>query len=116
MTRSADDPITLKTAAADFGVPIGVLKANGVAGKLEIYKLGTRYYTTPTAVRNWVQSCRVEPKAPGFTLIRKGNSGSSETERASSALAAARETAAKLKNSSRNTSAQSTNRSRQVRL
>jgi hypothetical protein len=63
-----DDPITLKTAAADFGVPIGVLKANGIAGKLEIYKLGTRYYTTPNAVRNWVQSCRVEPKAPGFTV------------------------------------------------
>lgn len=111
-----DDPITLKTAAADFGVPIGVLKANGIAGKLEIYKLGTRYYTTPNAVRNWVQSCRVEPKAPGFTLIRRASNGSSATERASSALAAARETAAKLKSSSRNTSARSTSPNRQARL
>lgn len=111
-----DDPITLKAAAADFGVPFGVLKANGIAGKLEIYKLGTRYYTTPNAVRNWVQSCRVEPKAPGFTLTRRASNGSSATDRVSSALAAARETAAKLKSSSRNTSAQSTGPNRQVRL
>lgn len=110
-----DDPITLKTAAADFGVPFGVLKANGIAGKLEIYKLGTRYYTTPNAVRSWVRSCLVEPKAPGFTLIRKGSSGLSETDHASSALAAARQTAERLKNSSRNTSARSISQSRQVR-
>jgi hypothetical protein len=110
-----DDPITLKVAAADFGVPIGVLKANGVAGKLEIYKLGTRYYTTPNAVRNWVQSCRVEPRDHGFTSTRRAGSGSSETDRASSALAAARETALALRNSSRNTSAISTGRNRQAR-
>ena len=106
-----DDPITLKTAAADFGVPIGVLKASGIAGKLEIYKLGTRYYTTPNAVRTWVQSCRVEPKAPVSTLIRRARSGSSETDRASSAQAALDMTVAELKSGSPHTTEKSTNRS-----
>ena len=110
-----NDPITLKVAAADFGIPVGVLKANGVAGKLEIYKLGTKYYTTPNAVRNWVQSCRVEPRDHGSILTRRARSGLSETDRALSALAAARETAAALKNSSRITLAASTSRNRQAR-
>jgi hypothetical protein len=110
-----DDPIALATAAADFGVPKGVLKANGIAGKLKIYKLGTRYYTTPNAVREWVESCLVEAKAPASISIRRARSGSSETDRASSALAAARATVARLKASSRNTSAQSTAPNRQAR-
>lgn len=110
-----DDPITLQTAAADFGVPKGVLKANGVAGKLKIYKLGTRYYTTPNAVRQWVESCLVEPKVQDYTSTRRARSGSSATDRASSALAAARETALALKNSSRNTLAANTGRNRQIR-
>ena len=110
-----DDPIALATAAADFGVPKGVLKANGVAGKLRIYKLGTRYYTTPNAVREWVESCLVEAKAPGSTSTRLARSGSSATDRASSVLAAARATVEKLKTSSRNTSGRSTAQSRQVR-
>ncbi len=110
-----NDPITLKVAAADFGIPVGVLKANGVAGKLEIYKLGTKYYTTPNAVRNWVQSCRVEPRDHGSILTRRARSGLSETDHALSALAAARETALALRSSSRNTSGTSTSRNRQAR-
>lgn len=110
------DPITLGDASQHFRIPKGVLKAAGVAGRLTIYKLGTRYYTTPLAIREWVDSCRVDQKGQDFTSIRRARSGSSETDHASSALAAARETALALKNSSRNTSATSINRNRQQRL
>ena len=109
-----DDPISLKTAAVDFNLSVGVLKASGLRGDLAIYKLGTRYYTTPTAIRKWVESCRVDQKAPGFTLTRGASNGLSETDRVSSALAAASETVQRLKSSSRNTLATSTSPKRQA--
>jgi hypothetical protein len=110
-----DDAITLKDAASHFGYTVSTLRAEADRGRLTIYKIGKRYYTTPNDIREMVQKCRVDQKGRAFTLIRGGNSGSSETERASSALAAAKETAEKLKRSSRNTLATSTNPSRQVR-
>ena len=114
MTNRDDDPISLKTAATDFNLSVGVLKASGLRGDLAIYKLGTRYYTTPTEIRKWVESCRVEQKARAFTLTRSESNGSSGTDRASSALAAANETVRMLKSASRNTSATSTNQKRQA--
>ena len=88
MNRKDDDPIPLATAAADFGIPKGVLKANGLRGDLSIYKLGTQYYTTPNAVRRWVEKCHVTPKARVSGSIRDASNGSSSTERISSAQAA----------------------------
>lgn len=110
-----DDPISLKTAATDFNLSVGVLKASGLRGDLAIYKLGSRYYTTPTAIRKWVESCRVDQTRRDFTLTRSVSSGSSETERASTALAAANETVRMLKSSSRNTLVTSTSPKRQAR-
>jgi hypothetical protein len=72
-------------------------------GRLVIYKIGKRYYTTPADIKGMVAQCRVDQKAPDSTWIRRARNTPSETERASSALAAARETAERLKNSSRNT-------------
>lgn len=107
--------ITLKDAAQHFGFTVHTLRAEADRGRLTIYKIGKRYYTTPGDIRQMVEACRVDQKARGFTLTRSESSGSSETDRASSALAAARETALRLKNSSRSTSARSTGRNRQVR-
>jgi hypothetical protein len=114
-TQMTMEILTIKEAAERYRVSPGVLKAAAVSGRLTIYKLGTRYYTTPRDIEDWVDSCRVEQKGQDFTSIRRARSGSSETDRASSALAAARETAAALKNSLRNTSATSTSRYRQGR-
>ena len=88
MNKRDDDPIPLSTAAADFGLPKGVLKANGLRGDLSMYKLGTQYYTTPNAVRRWVEKCHVTPKARVSGSIRDENNGSSSMDRISSAQAA----------------------------
>jgi hypothetical protein len=107
--------ITLRDAAQHFGFTVSTLRAEADRGRLAIYKIGKRYYTTPNDIRQMVEACRVEQRGRAFTLTRSESSGSSETDRASSALAAARETALKLKSSSRSTSATSIGLRRQVR-
>lgn len=109
------DTITLKDAAQHFGFSVYTLRTEADNGRLVIYKIGKRYYTTPADIKEMVRQCRVDQKAQDFTLTRTGSSGLSETERASSALAAARETALRLKNSSRNTLGTSIARNRQAR-
>src|SRR3569833_1253697 len=83
MTRSDDDPVTLATAAADFRIPKGVLKADGLRGRLAIYKLGKQYYTTPNAVRKWVEKCHVTPKDRASGSIRDESNGLSSTDQVS---------------------------------
>ena len=100
---SDSDTITLRDAAQHFGFSVYTLRTEADRGRLVIYKIGKRYYTTPADIKEMVNQCRVDQKGRDFTLIRNANSGLSETERNSSALAAANETAQKLKNSSRNT-------------
>lgn len=102
-----DDTITLRDAASHFGFSVWTLRSEAGRGRLAIYKIGKRYYTTPADVKEMVRLCRVDQKAPDSISIRAAANGSSETERVSSALAAAKETALKLKNSSRSTLGQS---------
>lgn len=109
------DAITLKDAAQHFGFTVSTLRAEADRGRLTIYKIGKRLYTTPADIREMVNLCRVERRGRDFTLIRGDDSGSSETGRASSALAAANETVLRLKSSSRNTSAASTSPRRRAR-
>jgi len=110
-----NDTITLKDAASHFGFSVWTLRTEAERGRLTIYKIGRRHYTTPADIREMVTKCRVDQKGRDFTLIRSASSGPSGTERASSALAAAKETVLKLRSSSRSTSATSTSRNRQVR-
>jgi hypothetical protein len=110
-----DDTITLKDAARHFGFSVYTLRTEADRGRLAIYKIGKRYYTTPADVKEMVRQCRVDQKAPDFTLTRSVRSTSSETERVSSALAAANETARRLKNSSRTTLGKSIALNRQTR-
>ena len=109
------DAITLKDAAQHFGFTVCTLRAEADRGRLTIYKIGKRYYTTPADIREMVSQCRVDQKVPAFTLIRGASNGSSATDRASSALAAANETVLRLKNSSLNTSGASTALNRRAR-
>jgi hypothetical protein len=105
----------LKDAAKHFGFSVYLLRSEADSGRLTIYKIGQRYYTTPADIREMVSKCRVEQKAPVSIYTRKGRSGSSETDQASSALAAANEIALALKSSSRNTSAGNMNPNRRAR-
>lgn len=102
------DAITLLDAANHFGFTVATLRAEAGRGRLVIYKIGKRYYTTPADIREMVHQCRVDQKAPDSTSIRKEISGSSATDRASSALAAVQETMLRLRSSSKSTSATST--------
>ena len=97
------DTITLKDAAQHFGFSVYTLRAEADRGRLTLYKIGKRYYTTPGDVKEMVRQCRVDQKVHASIGMRSASNSSSETERASSALAAANESALRLKNSSRNT-------------
>ena len=102
-----DDAIPLREAAERFGFTLSTLRAERDRGRLTTYRIGKRDYTTVADIRGMIQECRVEPKARAFTLIRNESNGLSETDRASSALAAANETVLRLKSISRNTSLKS---------
>ena len=112
---SDNDPITLSDAAAHFGLTVLTLRAEASRGKLQIYRIGRRYYTTPGDVRAMVIRCRVDQKAPDCTSIRAARNGPSETDRTASALAAANETVQRLKNISRSTLAKNTPQSQRAR-
>jgi len=104
---SESDPIKLKDAAQHFNLTVSTLRAEAGRGRLTIYRIGKTDYTTPNDIKEMVRLCRVDPKARDFTLTRRGNIGSSGTDRSSSALAAANETVLRLRSTSRNTSAKS---------
>jgi hypothetical protein len=110
-----DDIITLRDAAEHFGFSVYTLRTEANRGRLTIYEIGKRLYTKPADIKEMVNKCRVVQEGRDFTLIRRGNSSSSETDRASSALAAANETALRLKNSSKNTLGKSIVLSRRAR-
>jgi len=109
------DIITLKDAAKHFGLSVYALRKEAGDGRLTIYKVGKRYYTTPGDVKEMVKLCRVEQKAPDSISIRNARNSPSETERLSSAQAAANEIAQRLKSSSRTTLGGSISLSHRVR-
>jgi hypothetical protein len=110
-----NDAIPLKEAAGHFGFTVSTLRAEANRGRLTIYKIGKRLFTKPADIREMVEKCRVEQKARDFILIRNESNGSSATDCASSARAAANETVLRLKNISRNTSGKSISLKRQAR-
>lgn len=110
-----DDTITLKDAAGHFRFSVYTLRAEAERGRLTIYKIGKSYYTTPGDVKEMIRLCRVEQRDRASISIRGASNTLSETERVSTALAVARETAQRLKNSSRTTLGKSIALNRRVR-
>jgi hypothetical protein len=96
------DTITLADAAQHFGYTVETLRAEHRRGRLALYRIGKRLYTTPADIREMVQACRVEQKVPASIVTRRGASSSYVTEYAS--LDSAQQALLKLRNSSRNTS------------
>jgi hypothetical protein len=111
-----ETPITLADAAQHFGFTVLTLRAEADRGRLTIYKIGRRYYTTPADVMQMVQLCRVERKAQGSISTRSAGNGLSATARTSAALDALKQTLATQKSSSRATSPANTRPSRPQRL
>lgn len=89
---SDEHPITLNAASKEFGMTVHTLRAEADRGRLAVYKIGRRLYTTRTDVFQMVQRCRVQAKARDYTSIRDAGTGSSETERILSARDALRAT------------------------
>jgi len=110
-----DDTITLKDAASHFGYTVSTLRAEAGRGRLTIYKIGKRLYTTPADIREMVSKCRVDQKGRDFTLIQGEERGSSATERALSARAALRATLSAPANCSGDTSPANMSRNRAQR-
>jgi hypothetical protein len=105
MTDSLDErPLTLKEAGELYRLKISTLRAEAARGRLDIFRLGKRDYTTLESLRSMVRKCQEEGRRRASTSIQGGDSGLSETERASSAQAALKTTVAALRNSLSNIS------------
>lgn len=70
MNTADENPIPLKQAAEQFGFTVSTLRAEAKRGRLNIYRIGNKLYTTPADVRRMVVSCRIVPKGQDLVLTR----------------------------------------------
>ena len=107
-----DDPITLAEACERYGnrFTVSTLRAEAARGRLDIFRIGRRDYTTLTAMRDMVRKCQDAARLRASTSTRDEDSGSSATELALSARAALNQTVTALKQGLPNISDKSTRR------
>lgn len=108
-----NEPLTLKEACKLYPrsrLTVSTLRAESGRGRLDIFRLGKRDYTTAKSMREMVQRCQDAARRRAFTSIDPEDNGLSETERASSALDALNMTAKALRQNSANTSGTRTSR------
>lgn len=108
-----DRPITLLEACALYGSTFtpSTLRAEAGRGRLVIFRIGRRDYTTAQAMQYMVRKCQDAARVQGSTSTRQETNGLSETDRISSAQAALNQTVQALKKGLPNTSGKNTNRS-----
>lgn len=110
----AGEPLTLEQACGLYPrskFTVSTLRAEASRGRLDIFRIGRRDYTTPAAIRAMVQKCQDAARLRASISTQDESSGSSETDRASSAQAALNLTVVALKRGLPHTSARNTNRS-----
>ena len=105
-----DLPITLKEAAKLYRLTVSALRAEAGRGRLTIFRIGRRDYTTREAMRDMVRKCQDAARHRVSTSIPSEDRGSFATAQASSAQAALSQTVAALKSDSVITLGKSTNR------
>lgn len=103
-------PITLKEAGELYRLTISTLRAEASRGRLDIFRLGRRDYTTASAMREMIRKCQDAGRRRASTSTQADGNGSSETDRASSAQAALNQTVAALRQGLPHTSGRNTNR------
>lgn len=114
MQPDDERPVTLKEACRivfQDAIKPATLRAEAGRGRLEIFRIGKRHFTTLASVKDMVGKCRVDPQALGSISIPTASNGSSETAHISSAQAALTQSLTRLRSSSANTSPANTNRS-----
>jgi hypothetical protein len=112
-TPGDDDPVTLQEACEIVfrgTISVASLRAEAGRGNLDIFRVGRRDFTTIRAVREMQAKCLAGRKGRTFISTPQGNSGLSEMDHVSSALAALSQSTKALRNPSQSTSAGSTNR------
>jgi hypothetical protein len=108
-----DDPIPLRKACGLFPeakLTLSTLRAEAQRGRLDIFRMGKRDYTTPKSMREMVRKCQEESRRRGSTSTHNASNGSSETVRAMSAQAALKQTVMALKQGLPRISAKNTSR------
>ena len=101
-----DEPITLQEACAVFPrakLTVSALRAEAERGRLTIFRLGRRDYTTVAAMREMVRKCQENAKVPDSISTQRAASGLSGTAPGSSALVALKALGAKPKGNLANT-------------
>ena len=100
------DPITIGEASRLMRgvVSESALRSEIKKGTLIAFRIGKNLFTTPQAIREMRDKCRVMPNRPDSTSEKTIEPGSSATEAVTSALAALNATVPALKNGSLNTS------------
>ena len=114
MTDDDNQPIPLTEAPALFPqarLTVSTLRAEAGRGRLEVFRLGRRDYTTAAAMERMLQRCREDDPRRASTSTRPEDNGSSETGRALSAQAALSTTVIALKQGLPHISAKSTRHS-----
>lgn len=90
-----DDPITLKEACEIVfrnTCAVATLRAEADRGRLDLSKIGKRYYTTLRSARELYEKCRVNRRAQGSISTQNEMPGLSEMALFSNARAALRAT------------------------
>jgi hypothetical protein len=109
MTDSLDErPLTLKEAGNLYRLKVSTLRAEAARGRLDIFRLGKRDYTTLESLRKMVRKCQDAARARASTSTGNESNGLSETERVSSAQAALKQTVVALRSGLSNISGRST--------
>jgi hypothetical protein len=83
-----DRPLTLQEAADLYRLKISTLRAEASRGRLDVFRIGRRDYTTLEALKTMVRKCQEDALRRASTSTRDADNGLSETDRASSAQAA----------------------------
>jgi hypothetical protein len=78
---------------------LSTLRAEASRGRLQIFRVGRRDYTTPADVREMIRRCRADDHRRAFISTRQGVNGSSATAEPASALAALRQSVGGRKSS-----------------
>ena len=98
------DPITLTEASRIVlrgVVSVSALRAEVRRGNLAVERIGKNLYTTPAAIREMRELCRVMPNRPASTSEKTTEPGSSATVGMRSELASLKASVSTLKRSAR---------------
>ena len=105
-----DRPLTLQEAGDLYRLKVSTLRAEANRGRLDVFRIGRRDYTTLEALKDMVRKCQEDARRRASTSTQQGSNGLSETERASSARAALSMSVTALRSGLPRISARSTRR------